>query len=172
MNEEQAIRDWFDTWKAATERGDLQAVIDLYAEDAVFLLPGGETMDREPFAEGVTNSPEKERDYIFEGGDEIVEIQVFGDHAVEPTVDSPGEAGVDHRGGGVAQEVRGNQLFVGRRENAVKLPARRFAEEVVDLGNRDVLLALAARHLLQNGPEVLTGHERRGRAPEVPRHPH
>jgi uncharacterized protein (TIGR02246 family) len=81
VDDEQAIRDWFETWKAATESGDLDAVLDLYAEDAVFLLPGGETMERGPFAEGVTNSPEKERDYLFEGGDEIVEVRVFGDHA-------------------------------------------------------------------------------------------
>jgi hypothetical protein len=62
VDDEQAIRDWFETWKAATEGGHLDAVLDLYAEDAIFLLPGGETMERGPFAEGVTNSPEKERD--------------------------------------------------------------------------------------------------------------
>jgi len=50
-DDRQAILDLLQAWREATARGDLDAVLGLMTEDAVFLTPGNDPMSRERFAE-------------------------------------------------------------------------------------------------------------------------
>jgi uncharacterized protein (TIGR02246 family) len=77
-HDEQAIRHWFAEWMKATQEGDLQLARSLIADDAVFLVPGTDPMDKESFAAAATASdPNTE----FALDCSIQEIQILGDHA-------------------------------------------------------------------------------------------
>ena len=52
--DDQAIRQWFERWMKATKEGDLQLAKSLIADDAVFLVPGADRMDKESFATAAT----------------------------------------------------------------------------------------------------------------------
>jgi uncharacterized protein (TIGR02246 family) len=82
MNEEQEkqkIREVIDNWMRATSEGDLETVLDLMAEDAVFLLPGQEPMrGRDAFAAASRSMIGKVR---FEGKPDIQEIHMAGEYA-------------------------------------------------------------------------------------------
>jgi uncharacterized protein (TIGR02246 family) len=41
-DDERAIRELVSTWFIATRNGDLATVLDLMADDVVFMVPGGE----------------------------------------------------------------------------------------------------------------------------------
>lgn len=78
QDDEQAIRRHFDRWMKATKEGDLELAKSLIAEDAVFLVPGADRMDRAAFAAAATaNDPNIE----FQIDCSIQEIRVLGDHA-------------------------------------------------------------------------------------------
>ena len=49
-SDEQQIRRVIDRWHRATAAGDLEGVLALMADDALFLTPGRPPMDREGFA--------------------------------------------------------------------------------------------------------------------------
>ena len=36
--DERAIRDLIDTWMVATRKGDVEAVLDLMADDVIFMV--------------------------------------------------------------------------------------------------------------------------------------
>ena len=79
--DEKEIRQMVDTWMAATRESDLDRVLELMAEDAVFLVPGKPPMiGRKAFADAArgswANGPVK-----FDGKSEIQEIRVLGDWA-------------------------------------------------------------------------------------------
>ena len=76
--DEQAIRHWFERWMKATKEGDLQLAKSLIADDAVFLVPGTDPMDKESFASAATAT---DPNTDFELDCSIQEIQVFGDYA-------------------------------------------------------------------------------------------
>ena len=62
----------------ATKEGDLQLARSLIADDAVFLVPGADRMDKESFAAAATaTDPNTE----FELDCSIQEIQILDDHA-------------------------------------------------------------------------------------------
>lgn len=73
-DDEQAIRDLVATWLDASERGDLETVLDLMADDVVFQVPGEEPFGKEGWSKRM-------KDLRFEGTSEIQEIMVFGDWA-------------------------------------------------------------------------------------------
>jgi uncharacterized protein (TIGR02246 family) len=50
--DERQIRDLIDRWHHATAAGDLDTVLGLMADDAVFLTPGKPPMTRREFADG------------------------------------------------------------------------------------------------------------------------
>lgn len=78
-SDEQAIRSLVDTWMRASLAGDLDRVLDLMAEDVVFLGPGRPPMrGREAFA---ATSRAMEGKVTFDGRAEIQEVRVFGDWA-------------------------------------------------------------------------------------------
>jgi uncharacterized protein (TIGR02246 family) len=77
--DEQAIRSVVDTWMRASLAGDLDQVLELMAEDVVFLGPGRPPMrGREAFAAA---SRAMEGKVTIEGKAEIQEVRVFGDWA-------------------------------------------------------------------------------------------
>lgn len=76
-NDERAIRDLVDTWLAASQAGDLKTVLNLMADDVIFMVPGQKPFGKEAFAasfEGLKN-------FRMEGTSDIQEIQVLDDWA-------------------------------------------------------------------------------------------
>jgi|SRR5689334_23858384 uncharacterized protein (TIGR02246 family) len=78
--DEQEIRDLVSTWIAATKAGDVDRVLSLMSDDAVFLTPGQPVMRKAQFAsaaraQAANGAPR------FEGTSEIQEITVLGDWA-------------------------------------------------------------------------------------------
>ena len=77
QNEEQAIRDLVDTWLAASEKGDLPTMLNLLADDVIFMVPGKEPFGKEAFAQNY----EQMKDTKLETTSEIQEIKILGDWA-------------------------------------------------------------------------------------------
>jgi uncharacterized protein (TIGR02246 family) len=79
VSDERQIRDLVATWLRASTAGDLPTVLNLMAEDVVFLLPGHPPMrGREAFAAA---SQAMQGKFRMEASSEIQEIQVSGDLA-------------------------------------------------------------------------------------------
>ncbi len=77
--DEQAIRTLVATWLEASAAGDLPRVLELMADDVVFLAPGRPPMrGRDGFAAASRAMEGKTR---FEGTADIQEVRVFGDWA-------------------------------------------------------------------------------------------
>jgi uncharacterized protein (TIGR02246 family) len=79
-SDEQEIRQLVSTWMAASKAGDVETVLSLIADDAVFLLPGHAVMSKADFAvaaraQSGQNAPQ------FNGSSEIQEIKILGDWA-------------------------------------------------------------------------------------------
>ncbi len=78
QSDEEQIRELVSTWMSATKRGDLDALLALIAEDAVFLTPGQAPMSKAGYAtlqkaQWAKGLPQ------FEGTSDIREIEVL-DH--------------------------------------------------------------------------------------------
>lgn len=80
MNQdEQDIRKLVETWLAATQAGDVPAVLSLMSDDAMFLSAGQPPMvGREAFARGLTKVLSEN---VIESTGEIAEVVVNGDLA-------------------------------------------------------------------------------------------
>jgi uncharacterized protein (TIGR02246 family) len=76
-NDEKTIRKLVDTWLAASKSGDLATVLQLMADDVIFMVPGREPFGKEEFA---ANSKGM-KDVQVEGTSDIQEIKVIGDWA-------------------------------------------------------------------------------------------
>jgi uncharacterized protein (TIGR02246 family) len=75
--DEKAIRKVVDDWMQATARGDVAAVLNMMADDVVFMVVGREPFGKKEFAaqSGAL------REVRIEGKAEPIEIKVFGDWA-------------------------------------------------------------------------------------------
>lgn len=72
--DEKAIRELFDTWHRATAAGDLSKLLELMADDVIYLVPGHPPMrGKESFATGFESALQHFR---IESSGEIQEIQV------------------------------------------------------------------------------------------------
>jgi uncharacterized protein (TIGR02246 family) len=94
-SDEQAIRALVDTWMSATIAGDLATVLDLMADDVVFLVPGQNPIGKAEFAAASARMTEMQ----IRGTSEIRELEIAGDCAylrnyIEMTVTAPGGAPV------------------------------------------------------------------------------
>src|SRR5256885_15333806 len=76
--DEQAVRQWFERWMKATKEGGLNLAKSLIADDAVFLVPGADRMDKASFAAAATAS-DPNTDFKLDCS--IREIEILGDHA-------------------------------------------------------------------------------------------
>ncbi len=75
--DERAIRALIDTWMAASRNGDVQTVLGLMGDDAVFMVPG-----REPFGKAAFAAQSQAmKDVKIEGKAEIRELKVLDDWA-------------------------------------------------------------------------------------------
>ena len=74
--DEQAIRDLVALWDRATAKGDVDTVLDLMAEDVVFLVAGKEPMRGRGAFEQSLRALLKQ--YRVESSGEIQEIEVSG----------------------------------------------------------------------------------------------
>jgi uncharacterized protein (TIGR02246 family) len=76
-DDERAIRDLIDTWLAASKSGDLDTVLSLIAEDAVFMVPG-----QKPFGKAAFMAASQDQQHAdIEATSNIEELQVLGDWA-------------------------------------------------------------------------------------------
>ena len=76
-NDERAIRELVDTWMAASREGDLTAVLDLMADDVIFMTAGREPFGKEEFRA----SFEALSGMKMDGRSDIRELEIAGDWA-------------------------------------------------------------------------------------------
>ena len=98
-DDERAIRELIATWMAASQAGDLSTVLDLMADDVVFMVPGREPFGKEAFAAASQGM----KDVRMEGTNEIRELQVLGGWAwlrayIQITMTPPGAEPVRRAG--------------------------------------------------------------------------
>lgn len=74
QSDEQAIREMVDTWLAASKRGETETLLNLLADDVIFITPGREPFGREAFEHA--NGPVE-----MDANIDIKEIEVLGDWA-------------------------------------------------------------------------------------------
>jgi uncharacterized protein (TIGR02246 family) len=75
--DEQAIRDVIATWLRASAAGDTATVLQLMADDVVFLVPGRPPFGKEAFAAAQSGM----KQFRFEGTSNVREIRATGDWA-------------------------------------------------------------------------------------------
>ena len=104
--DEQSIRALVASWLTASENGDVDTVLSLIADDAVFLLPGQPVMGQAEFAE--KSRPElgpqlSHQAPQIKASSDIQEIRVLGDWAfmrtrLTVTVTPPGGEPITRKG--------------------------------------------------------------------------
>jgi uncharacterized protein (TIGR02246 family) len=77
QNEEQAIRELVKTWLAASEKGDLTTMLNLLADDVIFMVPGKEPFGKEVFAQNFKQL----KNTSLQTSSNIQEIKILGDWA-------------------------------------------------------------------------------------------
>ena len=120
QSDEQEIRQLVATWMAATQSGDVDTILSLMAEDAVFLVPGTTVMRKDDFARAARAQSSGAAPQ-FDGRSEIQELQVLGDWAfmwtrLTVTVTPPG--------GGANMTRAGHTLSILNKQNGKWLLAR------------------------------------------------
>jgi uncharacterized protein (TIGR02246 family) len=80
QSDEVEIRKLVATWMSATKAGDIDTVLDLMADDAVFLVSGRPPMHKSDFATAA-KAQSNHAAPKFEGTNDIQEIKVVGDWA-------------------------------------------------------------------------------------------
>jgi uncharacterized protein (TIGR02246 family) len=76
-DDERAIRALVQEWMRASKAGDTAAVLDLMADDVLFMTPGAEPFGKDAFRERAASLNAVEID----GHAETLEIEVLGDRA-------------------------------------------------------------------------------------------
>ena len=79
-DDEREIRELVSTWIAATRAGDIETVLGLMTDDAIFLVPGMAPFGKAEFAAASRTPPGMPRPAI-EGTSEIRELRVAGEIA-------------------------------------------------------------------------------------------
>lgn len=97
--DEKAIRQLVETWMTASKAGDVQTVLDLMADDVVFMVPGQEPFGKDAFQAAA----ETMKNLHIEGESDIREIKVLGDWAyLRSHIDmkmTPADGKTTHRSG-------------------------------------------------------------------------
>ena len=78
QDDQQAIRESVETWLAASKKGDLSTMLDLLADDVLFIVAGKEPFGKEQFA---TANQQQMKDVEMDAKIDIKEIEVAGDWA-------------------------------------------------------------------------------------------
>lgn len=77
QSDEQAIRQMVDTWLEASKQGDVETLLNLMADDILFITPGREPFGKEEFV----SANEQMNDVEMDADIDIKEIEVLGDWA-------------------------------------------------------------------------------------------
>jgi uncharacterized protein (TIGR02246 family) len=77
QDDEQAIRNLVETWLTASEHGDLPTMLNLLADDVLFMVPNKEPFDKETFAQNY----EQMKGSKMKTDSNIQEIKILGDWA-------------------------------------------------------------------------------------------
>jgi uncharacterized protein (TIGR02246 family) len=77
-SDKQQIRQLMDTWRERTATGDLDAVLALMTDDAIFLTPGNPPMSKTDFADGFRKLAGRVR---IEATQEVKDLHTSGDIA-------------------------------------------------------------------------------------------
>jgi uncharacterized protein (TIGR02246 family) len=109
--DELQIRDVHLTWINAVNAGDLERLLTLVTDDAVFLNPGQEPFGREGFRANF--SPAQRRQALVNCVSELEEVIVAGDVAYTRSRDS---LSVIPRGVGEAAYLAGHRISVYRKQ--------------------------------------------------------
>ena len=80
QNDEQEIRQLVSTWMAASKAGDVETVLSLMTDDAVFLVPDQPVMRKADFAAAARAQSGQDAPR-FDGSSDIQEIRILGDWA-------------------------------------------------------------------------------------------
>lgn len=80
QGDEQEIRQLVSTWMDATKAGDVETILSLMSEDAVFLVAGQPIMRKDDFAAAARAQAGQEAPQ-FDGTSDIQEIKILGDWA-------------------------------------------------------------------------------------------
>ena len=78
QDDEQAIRESVETWLEASKKRDLSTLLDLLAEDVLFIVPGKEPFGKEEFAAA---NQQQMKDVEMDAKIDIKEVEVAGDWA-------------------------------------------------------------------------------------------
>ena len=121
QNDEQEIRQLVATWMSATKSGDVKAVLELMADDVVFLVAGQPAMIGKSAFAAAAKAQASHGSVQFDGTSEIQEIKVFGEWAflwtkLTVTVTPPG--------GGEPMTRAGYTLSILKKQNGKRLLAR------------------------------------------------
>jgi uncharacterized protein (TIGR02246 family) len=119
-NDEAAIRQLVSTWLTASKAGDIETVLGLMTDDAVFLVPGLPPMRKPDFAAALRAQSSQSAPGV-DATSEIQEIQILGDWAFMWTKLSVVVTPPD---GSPPVERAGHTLTVLRKENSRWLLAR------------------------------------------------
>src|ERR1043166_4047371 len=76
-NDERSIRELVETWLSACEKGDLQTMLNLLAEDVIFMVPNKQPFGKEVFAQNY----QQRKGAGLRTESDIQEIKVLGDWA-------------------------------------------------------------------------------------------
>jgi uncharacterized protein (TIGR02246 family) len=79
VTDEQQIRQTVADWMAATKAGDIERVLSLMTEDAIFLTAGNPPMNKIEFAKASKSQASSGMD--IDGRSDIKEVEVCGDWA-------------------------------------------------------------------------------------------
>lgn len=77
MTDEDSIRKLVETWMSASKAGELATILDLMADDVLFMTPSREPFDKDQFRRDF----EAMKDAKLDGTASIEEMQVSGDWA-------------------------------------------------------------------------------------------
>jgi uncharacterized protein (TIGR02246 family) len=72
--DESAIRNLIATWIAASKSGDMETVLDLIHDEALFHVPGVKPFGKAAFAAASGHM----KDLAFEGESEVLEVEIRG----------------------------------------------------------------------------------------------
>lgn len=120
ISDEEQIRGLVSAWMQATKAGDVEAVLGLMTDDAVFLVPGRPVMRKGEFA-AAAKSQASGSAPRFDGTSDIQEIKISGDWAF---MWSKLTVVVTPRDGGAPTTRAGHTLTVFRRQAGRWLLAR------------------------------------------------
>jgi uncharacterized protein (TIGR02246 family) len=109
IDDERAIRDLVKDWMSATRAGDLPAVLNMMADDVIFMVPGQEPFGKEAFA---ANSA-RLRNVRIDGNADILELRILGQWAY---LRNHIEVVMTPTDGGVPTRRKGYTLTILRKE--------------------------------------------------------